>query len=179
MRFEDVLYFWFTESGPKRWWKKSDAFDALIERRFLSLYESAHMGELFEWRESPRGRLAEIIVLDQFPRNMFRGDARSFESDAIALTLAQEAVSIGADRLLSAEEKQLLYMPYMHSESLKVHDEAVKIFSQPGMENNLDFEHRHRDIIVRFGRYPHRNDILGRKSTPEEIEFLKQPGSSF
>jgi len=179
MRFEDVLYFWFTESGPKRWWKKSDAFDALIKRRFMSLYEGARMGELFEWRESPRGRLAEIIVLDQFPRNMFRGRERSFESDAIALTLAQEAVAVGADQLLSADERQFLYMPYMHSESLIVHDEAVKVFGEPGMENNLDFEHRHRDIIVKFGRYPHRNDILGRKSTPEEIEFLRQPGSSF
>jgi uncharacterized protein (DUF924 family) len=179
MRYEDILYFWFVEAGPKRWWKKSDDFDALIKTRFQGVYEAARICECSNWRESARGRLAEIIVLDQFPRNMFRGSARSFESDALALLLSQEAVRCVADHAMNADERAFLYMPYMHSESLKVHVEAVEVFDKPGLEDNLRFEHKHKEIIDRFGRYPHRNDILGRKSTPEEIEFLKQPGSSF
>jgi len=179
MRAEDILYFWFTEAGPDRWWRKSDDFDALIKRQFLNLYEQAARGELAAWRLSERGRLAEILVLDQFPRNMFRGHARSFAADVSALILAQEAVAQAVGAHWNADWLQFLYMPYMHSESLGVHDEAVLLFSGAGLENNLDFEHRHRNIIKRFGRYPHRNEILGRKSTDAEIAFLKEPGSGF
>ncbi len=179
MRYEDILYFWFVEAGPERWWQKSDTFDALIKRRFETVYEAARVGEYSEWRGSARGRLAEIIVLDQFPRNMFRGSMRSFEADTLALMLSQEAVRCGADKSLNADEQAFLYMPYMHSESVKVHKETVQVFDKPGLEDNLKFEYRHKEIIDRFGRYPHRNEIVGRKSTPEEIEFLKQPGSSF
>ncbi|MFC3053516.1 DUF924 family protein [Kordiimonas pumila] len=179
MRYEDVLYFWFQEAGVEAWWKKSKTFDDHVRRRFLSVYEKAAKGELWQWRESPRGRLAEIIILDQFPRNMFRDTPKSFATDSIALVLAQEAVHVKADTSLTPAEKQFLYMPYMHSESLSTHDVAVKLYSAPELVSNLDFEHRHRDIIARFGRYPHRNAILGRVSTVEEIAFLKEPGSSF
>ena len=110
---------------------------------------------------------------------MFRDSAESFAFDSLALVLAQEAVSSGVDKQLQQIEKSFLYMPYMHSESAIIHEQAVELFSQPGLENNLAFEHKHKDIIDRFGRYPHRNEILGRESTPEEIEFLQQPGSSF
>lgn len=179
MRFEDILYFWFTEAGPRKWWKKSDDFDALIKRRFEHIYNAALAGETFSWRANARGRLAEIIVLDQFPRNMFRNSPRSFEADQLALILSQEAVRNNADQYFTPDEKAFLYMPYMHSESLMVHEQAIKLFDQQGLEDNLAFEYKHLEILKRFGRYPHRNKVLGRKNTPEEIEFLKQPGSRF
>jgi len=179
MRADDILYFWFTEAGPDAWWQKSKAFDDLVTRRFGALYEAAAKGELYRWRERAEGRLAEIIVLDQFPRNMFRGSARAFESDTMALALSQEAVRLGVGEGWNADRRAFLYMPYMHSESVGVHEAALALFAGPGLENNLDFEKRHKAIIDRFGRYPHRNAVLGRVSTPEETEFLKQPGSSF
>lgn len=179
MRAEDILYFWFTENGPKQWWQKSNAFDGLIKRRFCDTYEAAAAGELAHWRSTGRGRLAEIIVLDQFARNMFRDTPNAFEADVVALTLAQEAVKLGVGENWDGIWRQFLYMPYMHSESLLVHDAAVELFSGPDLENNLDFEHRHRDIIIEFGRYPHRNSILGRQSTQEELDFLQKPGSGF
>jgi uncharacterized protein (DUF924 family) len=125
------------------------------------------------------GRLAEIIVLDQFSRNMFRDTPAAFAQDALALVLAQEAVFSGADKLLSETQCSFLYMPFMHSESLVIHELAVELFSKPGLEGNLDFEMRHKVIIEKFGRYPHRNNILQRESTEEEMEFLKLPGSGF
>lgn len=179
MRADDILYFWFVENGPDEWWKKSEAFDALVRRKFLRTYEAALAGELAHWRVSARGRLAEIIVLDQFPRNMFRGTARSFEADTVALVLSQEAVAAGTLAQLPDDMKPFLVMPYMHSESRHIHIEAMELFSQPGLEGNLSFEKAHKAIIDRFGRYPHRNDILHRVSTAEEIEFLKGPNSSF
>lgn len=179
MRAEDILYFWFIEAGPAAWWQKSKAFDDLVRRRFLSLYEQAIRGELWSWRSNARGRLAEIIVLDQFSRNMFRDTARAFEGDGLALVLSQEAARAGAGQYLVRDERVFLYMPHMHSESGAVHEEAVRLFSEPGLEANLDFEYRHKAIIDRFGRYPHRNEALGRKSTAEELAFLKEPGSSF
>ncbi|ABC27115.1 uncharacterized protein conserved in bacteria [Hahella chejuensis KCTC 2396] len=176
---EDVLRFWFEELSPADWFRKSDELDRRIAERFGPLLTAARAGELSHWRNEPRGRLAEVIVLDQFSRNIFRDQAESFAADNLALALAQEAVRAGADKELGDEEKSFLYMPYMHSESAVVHEEAVRLFSQPGLENNLDFEHRHLAIIKRFGRYPHRNAILGRESTPEELAFLKEPGSGF
>lgn len=177
--FEEVLGFWFEDIDPGLWWKKDAEFDQLIRDRFGSLHASATRGELFEWRADPRGRLAEVIVLDQFSRNMYRDDAQSFSYDGMALVLAQEAVRSGADKSLSAAEKSFLYLPYMHSESVSIHQEAVQLFQQPGLENNLDFEYRHKAIIDEFGRYPHRNEVLGRLSTEREKAFLQQPGSSF
>ncbi|CAZ88553.1 MAG: DUF924 family protein [Thiomonas sp.] len=174
-----VLDFWFREIEPAQWFKADPAFDALLRTRFGALHSQAVRCELFTWRATPQGRLAEIIVLDQFSRNLFRGDPRAFAADAQALTLAQEAVACGADQALTQQQRIFAYMPYMHSESASIHVVAETLFRANGLANNLDFELRHKAIIDRFGRYPHRNAILGRESTDEEIEFLKLPGSSF
>jgi uncharacterized protein (DUF924 family) len=176
---EEIIKFWFDEIGPAQYWKKDKDFDALLVDRFSALHAHAVLGELYTWRAEPEGRLAEIIVLDQFSRNMFRDSALAFANDSMSLALAQEAVAIGADESLEARKKIFLYMPFMHSESLQIHELAVKLFSQPGLDNNLDFEHKHKRIIERFGRYPHRNEVLGRQSTPDEIEFLAKPDSGF
>jgi len=175
----DVLAFWFEETRPAQWWAKSADFDRLIEARFGTLHAAASRCELYAWRSSSAGRLAEIMVLDQFPRNIFRDRPESFATDALALVLAQGAVAAGSDSTLDPARRAFLYMPYMHSESPLIHAQAVELFAAPGMESNLAFELRHQAIIDRFGRYPHRNAILGRQSTAEEIEFLKTPGSAF
>ena len=177
--FQEIINFWFEEIEPVQWWKKDDAFDALLTDRFSGLHQQASSCELYEWRKEPLGRLAEIIVLDQFSRNMFRHSARAFATDVMSLTLSQEAVACGADDALTAVQRSFLYMPFMHSESLKIHEVAVALFKKNGIQSNLDFEFSHKEIIERFGRYPHRNDILGRQSTAEEVEFLKQPGAGF
>jgi uncharacterized protein (DUF924 family) len=176
---ETVLTFWFEALSPDQWWAKDAALDALITDRFGRLHRRACQAELFEWRSTPRGCLAEVIVLDQFSRNIHRDAAQAFAADGMALALAQEAVARGHDVGLGTDEKAFLYLPYMHSESALIHDEAVRLYSAPGLEYNLEFEHKHKVIIDRFGRYPHRNEVLGRESTPEELEFLKTPGSSF
>lgn len=175
----DVLKFWFEEIDSSFWFKKDEHFDALIRDKFSVLHLAATQGELFFWRKNIEGRLAEIIVLDQFSRNMFRDKANAFAYDAMALVLAQEAVATGLCHTLAPARRAFIYMPYMHSESLRIHDEAMKLFAEPGLENNMTFEIRHKEIIARFGRYPHRNAILGRESTPEELVFLQMPGSSF
>ncbi len=177
--YQDVLEFWFDELTPKDWFTGGEEIDALIESRFAELHKAVIQGELFEWRQNAQGRLAEIIVLDQFSRNIGRNSPTAFSADPMALALAQEAVAGGFDHQLNEQQKSFLYMPYMHSESLLMHEQAVMLFSQTGLENNLDFEFKHKVIIERFGRYPHRNEVLGRASTPEEVEFLQQPGSSF
>ncbi|MEZ8719878.1 DUF924 family protein [Vibrio pomeroyi] len=177
--YQDVLDFWFDELTPNDWFTGGDKIDALINDRFSGLHQIAIQGELFEWRQNAQGRLAEIIVLDQFSRNIGRNSPAAFLADPMALALAQEAVAGGFDHQLSQQQKSFLYMPYMHSESLLIHEQAVELFSQTGLENNLDFEFKHKVIIERFGRYPHRNEVLERTSTPQEIEFLQQPGSSF
>lgn len=179
MSFDDILRFWFDEIDRKKWWRKDPQFDALIRERFGAIHASAVHGELSAWRDSAVGRLAEIIVLDQFSRNIFRNDARAFAYDAMALVLAQEAIRAKADQSLSNEYVAFLYMPYMHSESLLIHEQAITLFSKPGLEDNLEFERKHRLIIERFGRYPHRNAILGRATTAAEASFLTEPGSSF
>ena len=175
----EILRFWFEEIDPAKWWAKDDAFDKLISRRFAEVHARATRCELFEWRAEPRGRLAEIIVLDQFSRNMFRGSPLAFASDALALALAQEAIAAKADEALNPTERSFLYLPFMHSESLRIHEMALALYRKNGNPGNLDFEIRHKHIIEKFGRYPHRNAILGRQSTDAEIEFLKQPGSGF
>jgi uncharacterized protein (DUF924 family) len=176
---QTILDFWFREIDPKQWWVKDDAFDRLLRDRFGALHAQANRCELFSWRATAQGRLAEVIVLDQFSRNMFRGMPASFASDALALALAQEAVNVGADLALSGSERPFIYMPYMHSESLAIHDAALELFARCEREETCEFERRHRAIVERFARYPHRNAILGRVSTAEEIAFLAQPGSSF
>jgi uncharacterized protein (DUF924 family) len=179
MNSSEVIGFWFEEIDPKQWWKKDPLFDLLVRNRFEATHGAACRGELFGWRTTAEGRLAEIIVLDQFSRNMYRDTAQAFAYDALALVLAQEAIAHDSSREQPILKLPFLFMPFMHSESLLIHEQAVRLFSRPGLESNLDFELKHRHIIERFGRYPHRNAVLGRISTPEEIEFLAQPGSSF
>lgn len=179
MDYKNIIQFWFEEIDPALRWKKDQDFDLLIKSRFEEVHKAAAQCELFEWRDTAEGQLAEIIVLDQFSRNMYRDTSQAFAFDSLALDLAQNAVLNRTDSFLPTDWKAFLFMPYMHSESKIVHETAVELFSKPGLERNLDFELRHKEIIDRFGRYPHRNSILGRKSTEEELEFLKQPGSSF
>jgi len=176
---QEVLEFWFVELEPRQWWVKDEGVDREIEGRFVALHQYAIAGKLFDWRETAMGRLAEIIILDQFSRNIYRDRAEAFAWDGMALVLAQEAVRIGADQEFETPEKAFFYMPYMHSESMAIHTQAVRLFDQPGAEFNLEFEIRHKAIIDRFGRYPHRNSVLGRKSSPEELVFLEGPNSSF
>ncbi len=177
--YENVLDFWFNDLTPQQWWAKDANLDQEIKNRFSALHAQAARCELFDWRIAAKGRLAEIIILDQFSRNIYRDTPQAFALDSMALALAQEALSVNADKALSPVERSFLYMPFMHSESVEIHKVAMILFSAEGMEENLDFELQHQKIIERFGRYPHRNTILGRESTPEEREFLQQPGSSF
>ena len=179
VRAETVIKFWFEETEPKFWWKNDADFDQLIAKRFEIAHHMATQGALASWRETPLGRLAEVIVLDQFSRNLYRDSPLAFACDEQALTLAQEAIQAKADEELETRQKAFLYLPFMHSESRKTHETALTLFKTPGLESNYNFELKHKVIIDRFGRYPHRNEILGRESTQEEIEFLKQPGSSF
>ncbi len=177
--YSEVIDFWFRQLSPKDWWRKDVKIDRLIADRFLSVHAAAAACELYTWRANPLGRLAEVIVLDQFSRNIFRGTTRAFQYDPLALCLAQEAIAANAHAALSAEQKAFLYMPFMHSESAEIHRKAVELFSEPGLEWNLEFEFKHKAIIDRFGRYPHRNEALGRESTKEELAFLQEPDSSF
>ena len=176
MNSEEILRFWFEEIEPAQHWKKDPEFDQLVHDRFAAVHLAASRCELFDWRVSAQGRLAEIIVLDQFSRNMFRDQPEAFACDPLALALAQEAVAVGADKQLADHQVGFMYMPYMHSESAMIHEVALEVFANT---KNFEFELKHKSIIDRFGRYPHRNEILNRKSTPEEIEFLKGPNSSF
>ena len=179
MQAQDVLDFWFDELAPQQHFAKNAALDALIRTRFGPTLEAAARCELWAWRTTSLGRLAEILVLDQFPRNIFRDTPRAFAQDALALGLAQELVATDQERSLPPAQRRFVYMPYMHSESALVHTRAVELFSQAGLEDNLDFELRHQTIITRFGRYPHRNSILDRPSSAAELAFLSEPGSSF
>ncbi|MHB0776509.1 DUF924 family protein [Halomonas sp. WWR20] len=176
---EDVLQFWFEALKPRQWFIRDDALDSEITRRFGDLLAAAGRAELWRWRRSDAGRLAEIVVLDQFSRNVYRDTPAAFGNDPLALALAQEAVAAGVDSRLDTLRRSFVYMPFMHSESLLIHEQAMQLFDQPGLEDSLDFERRHHDILLRFGRYPHRNAILGRTSSEEEQAFLKTPGSSF
>ena len=179
MSYLSVIEFWFEEVAPAQWWRKSDDFDALIRGRFSALHQSATHCELTEWRRRPLGRLAEIIIIDQFSRNLYRNQAQAFTYDSLALALAQQTVAAGIDKRLCARQRGFLYMPFMHSESRKIQKQSIQLFSQPGLDAHLSSAQQHQVIIEQFGRYPHRNKILGRASTTEELTFLQQPGSSF
>jgi uncharacterized protein (DUF924 family) len=179
MHAKAILDFWFTELTPKHHFAKDAALDEAIRTRFAAKLEAASRCELFAWRATPEGRLAEILVLDQFSRNIHRDTPRAFAQDPLALALAQELVASQGDHSLPLAQRSFAYMPYMHSESALVHAQAVALFDQPGMEETLRFERAHQAIIARFGRYPHRNAILGRESTAEELVFLSEPGSGF
>lgn len=192
MTAQEVLDFWFGAPGsldagkPRReWFVKQDAFDALVRARFGATIEQALAGGLREWDdEGPQGALARIIVLDQFTRNAHRDTPTAFAGDALALAAARRLVDSGADRQLPPLQRAFVYMPFEHAEDAYMQERAVELFGvlaaeQPGFDEMLDYAHRHRGVIARFGRFPHRNAILGRASTPEETEFLRQPGSRF
>lgn len=175
---DDVLGFWFGQP-PARWFKKDPVFDQEIRDRFGALHGEVVLGQHDGWLTTARGRLAAIIVLDQFSRNMFRDTPGMFASDPRALEIALEGLTRGDDRALSPAERPFLFMPLMHAEDRAAQDRCVELFAALGGEQGLDFAEQHRAIVQRFGRFPHRNAILGRTSTPEEVEFLAQPGSSF
>jgi uncharacterized protein (DUF924 family) len=172
---QDILDFWFGQDR-KTWFEKRSEFDDEIRSRFLALYEAAAAGGLAAWRNAPRSCLALVILLDQFPRNMFRGTARAFAADPLALEAARAMLERGWDRALTADERTFAYLPFEHSEALQDQDLSLQLF-----EGNPNFEwaRKHWEIIRRFGRFPHRNAALGRASTPEEIAFLATPGSGF
>ncbi|MDQ1209082.1 uncharacterized protein (DUF924 family) [Acinetobacter baylyi] len=179
MNYQDVLDFWFAPDHTNFWFAKDSLFDDEIRTQFSTVHQQATRAELWSWRQTVEGRLAEIIVLDQFSRNLYRDQAQAFAQDSMALALAQEAITQQLDAQLSPEQRSFLYMPFMHSESKLIHEFALKLFQKLGNEINLSFEKKHKVIIDQFGRYPHRNAILGRQSTPEELEFLTQPNSHF
>jgi uncharacterized protein (DUF924 family) len=183
---QEVLDFWFgapgsVEYGKSReaWFKKSDAFDAQIRERFLPVYEGGAAGGRAHWRESPLTLLALIIVLDQFPRNMFRDTPRAFATDAMALEAARRMTAMGWDVRLNAVQRQFVYLPFEHAENLDAQRTSLRLFGTLGNDGLLDWAWKHYVIIERFGRFPHRNAVLGRASTAAEMTFLEQPGSRF
>lgn len=177
--YKDILSFWFEEIPSSNWWIKDSEFDLLITKKFGELHKLAAANKLSAWRNNAEGALAEIIILDQFSRNMFRDTPESFAYDLQAVKLTKESINKKFDQELDIKKRGFMYMPLMHSESLDDHMLAEKIFNQPRLEHMYEYEIKHKIIIERFGRYPHRNKILGRKSTPTELEFLKEPDSSF
>ena len=192
MTARDILDFWFLPPSAdghgkprEAWFRKDDAFDALIRARFGSLVEQAVAGGLREWdQQGPQGTLARILLLDQFTRNGWRGTPAAFAGDALALAAAAALADSGADQTLLPVQRWFAYMPFEHAEDARMQERAVELFSalaeaNEGYQGVLDYAHRHRDVIARFGRFPHRNEILGRASTLEEIAFLAQPGSRF
>jgi uncharacterized protein (DUF924 family) len=170
-----VLDFWFG-ADPQKWFSRDDAFDATIAERFLPTYEAAAAGRLSDWEATPEGALGLIIVLDQFPRNMFRGAPRVFAADALALAVAERAVACGFDQKLPLPKRNFFYLPFMHSENLADQERCVAYSRQSADENTLKYAELHADIIRRFGRFPHRNAILGRTTTLEERAFLDAGG---
>jgi uncharacterized protein (DUF924 family) len=187
---QEILEFWFgkpedSDYGQSRkvWFTKNPEFDQEVRSRFLPVYQQAAAGELDDWKASPQGCLALIILLDQFPRNMFRGQPQAFATDPQALAYAKHAVTNGFDQELLPIQRQFIYLPFEHSENLADQHQCIKLFSTlqdyPECASGVDYAHRHFKVIERFGRFPHRNEILGRETTPEEAEFLHQPGSSF
>jgi uncharacterized protein (DUF924 family) len=188
-QIETILNFWFGETAEdgqfkyrKEWFTKSPEFDEQV-RQFQSTYEQAATGQVDAWMDSPQGCLALVLLLDQFPRNLFRGQPKSFATDAKALFVTQTALSQRFDQQLPPVQRFFLYMPLEHSENLEHQHQSVSLFHQfvdhPDLRDTYRYAIRHQDVIDRFGRFPHRNQILDRSSTPEEVEFLKQPGSSF
>jgi uncharacterized protein (DUF924 family) len=192
MQVQDVLDFWFLPAGADghgrqrvEWFRKDEAFDSALRARFGALIQQALAGGLREWDEAgPRGTLARILVLDQFTRNAFRGKPESFAGDTLALAAARQLTESGDHLALSPVERQFVYMPFEHAEDARMQEQAVALFTElaaghEGFGEALDYAHRHRGVIARFGRFPHRNAILGRASNPEELAFLQLPGSSF
>jgi uncharacterized protein (DUF924 family) len=183
---DELIAFWFGDvagddfvSREKLWFTADAAFDAECRNRFEATYVAAARGDLDGWQTTPRGALALILALDQLPRNMYRGTPRAFATDAKALAVSRHAIERGFDRELAPVQRLFLYLPFQHSEALADQERAVALYTVLGDASTLDYAHRHRDIVARFGRFPHRNAILGRLSTSEEAAFLTQPNSSF
>jgi len=175
----EILAFWFSERVKPKWFEPDAAFDAELVERFRPAHERAKAGELGSWTGTPDGALALVILLDQIPRNIERGRPAAFATDEQALAIAKRAVARGFDAGLDPEKRQFLYLPFMHSERLEDQEHGLELYTALGLPEPLDFMRQHRDVIARFGRFPHRNEVLARKSTEEEIAFLKQPGSRF
>jgi len=169
----DVIKFWFTEKIKPRWFNSTPEFDQLLRDRYLETYKAAVNGELSEWSATPDGSLALVIIFDQFPLNMFRSMAQGFLTEADSRRVASDAIDKQFDEMLSEEQKAFLYMPFMHSETLDDQDKSIALYEKAGLSENLKFARHHREIVIRFGRFPHRNEILGRSSTPEEINYLQ------
>ena len=173
----DVVAFWFAPDVRPLWFAATPAFDDALRAHFLSTYRAVAAGQLMDWETTAEGALALVIVLDQFPLNLFRGQPESFATEAAARAVADRAIMRGFDQALPPEQRQFLYLPFMHSEALADQERSVRWYQQPGLEESLRFARHHRDLIVRFGRFPHRNAILGRISTPEERAYLASPGA--
>jgi uncharacterized protein (DUF924 family) len=171
----DVLAFW-RAAGPQKWYTKDSEFDAEIVRRFLPTYEAAVAGRLSHWEDTPEGALALVITLDQLPRNMFRGNPRTFAADALARAAADRAISRGFDQRIATQERQFLYIPFEHSEDAADQERSLRLFRANDDADALKWAELHADIIRRFGRFPHRNAILGRATTPGEQAFLDSGG---
>lgn len=169
---DDIIDFWYAEPTRELWFRSTPEFDEELRRRFLETWEQAARGDLDRWRHSAAGCLALVIVLDQFPLNMFRGRAESFATEALSREISRHALAQGFDRDFDAVRKAFLYMPFMHSEDLADQDLSLQLYDQPGLESNLRFARHHRDIVARFGRFPHRNAALGRDSSAAELEYL-------
>jgi uncharacterized protein (DUF924 family) len=176
---DEVIAFWFDELGPKAWFGKDAKLDATIKERFGAIYDELKSGVPAAWLDTPQGVLAAILVLDQFPRNMFRGEKASFATDAVALALAKRAIAAGLDAKLPPNQRWFIYLPFQHAEDRADQGRSVELFTALGNPSGLDFALRHQAVIDRFDRFPHRNAILGRQSTEEETAFLEEPGSSF
>ncbi|MBT3170927.1 MAG: DUF924 domain-containing protein [Rhodospirillaceae bacterium] len=174
-----VLDFWLLQVGPDKWFSRDDALDSEIRKNFSALHKRALAGALSEWRGTPRGCLAEIILLDQFSRNLFRDDARAFAADGQAREVMDHALAHGFDDGMNADERRFLYMPLQHSENAADQARSVELFRTLEDDKTFEYTLRHQEIIARFGRFPHRNAALGRDSTAEEIAFLSEPNSSF
>ena len=168
----EIVDYWFSAPVAKLWFKSTPEFDREIRERYERLWQRARDGELEHWRDSAIGCLALVIVLDQFPLNMFRDEARSYSTEQLAVEVAPHAIDRGYDRELEGKQKAFLYMPFMHSETIEDQERALRLFDQPGLEDNLRFARHHHDIVRRFGRFPHRNRALGRASTAAEVEYL-------
>lgn len=170
---DDVIRFWFVENGREQWFGGGPEFDARLTALFADTHAAVAAGEAWRWRATSEGRLAEIVVLDQFSRQIHRGDPRAFASDPMALALAQEAVAGGHDQNVPHERRMFFYLPYMHSESLVIHEESLRLHQSLGVQEGVDYELAHQDVLRRFGRYPRRNAALGRASTPEEVAYIE------
>lgn len=178
---QDILHFWFEETDPVQWFQVSEAFDDLVRERFKVIYDMARDGLCDSWQQDAAGALALCIVLDQFPRNMFRGTPQAFATDAQALKIARTAIDKGFDQLMPPEKRRFMYLPYEHSENMDDQKKSVALFEAMKEKDPVGYDYalRHLEVIEKFGRFPHRNAILGRENTPEEDEYLAQPGAGF